>query len=116
MKATDGWTTIVIFFLFFGCIVTASALKRYCVQFKKVDPKEVDSNPFIKLFNIQSIWSAFSQKRKKEHSATNFIDGFKVGSMTWVLVGHVFLIYTQNSSNALTIAYTGTFDNEDYHY
>merc|ERR550539_1914365 len=100
MKVTGGWTTIMIFFLFLGCIMIASVWKRYSVQFGKVDAKEVDSNPFVKLFNIQSIWSVFGQKRKKEHSATNFIDGFKVFSMTWVLIGHLIGVFLNMSSNA----------------
>merc|ERR1719150_1623595 len=36
--------------------------------------------------------------------------------MTWVLVGHVFMIYAEASSNALTIAGYQLFPDKDYHY
>merc|ERR1719273_1351029 len=116
MEATHGWTTIVIFLLFLGCIVIASVWKRYLVQFGKVDPKEVDSNPFIKLFNIQSIWSAFGKLRKREHSSMNFLDGLRVLSMTWVVVAHGFMmVLMAMTSNATTLVpMMGV--KEGYHY
>ena len=86
MEATSGWTTIIIFFIFLGFVVIASVLKRWCVEFAKVDTKLVDSNPFIKIFNVQSIWSAFGKTRPKEHSSMNFLDGVRVWSMTWVCI------------------------------
>ena len=84
MESTSGWTTIIIFFIFLGCIVVASLLKRWCIEYGKVDLKVVDSNPFLRVFNVQSIWSAFGKTRAKQHSAMNFLDGIRVWSMTWV--------------------------------
>ena len=49
-----------------------------------MDRKVVDSNVFINLFNVQSIWSAFGRTRPTEKSSLNFLDGIRVWSMSWV--------------------------------
>jgi len=115
MESTSGWTTIVIFFIFLGCIIVASLLKRWCIEYGKVDLKVVDSNPFLRVFNIQSIWSAFGKTRAKAHSSMNFLDGIRVWSMTWVILGHSFLFYMPPyglASNFMT--FQGT--RSDYEY
>ena len=100
MDKTNGWATIVIFFCFLGCIVAASVLKRFCLECAKVDAQLVDSNAFIKVFNVQSIWSAFGRLRPKDKSSMNFLDGVRVWSMTWVILGHSFMYYLPPYSSA----------------
>ena len=46
--------------------------------------KVVDSNLFIKVFDVQSIWSAFGRTRPEHKSSFNFLDGIRVWSMSWV--------------------------------
>merc|ERR1712223_484435 len=36
--------------------------------------------------------------------------------MTWVLIGHLFMIYLMMSSNSAIIGFTAMTDNKDYHY
>ena len=88
MAATNGWTTIVIFSLFLSCIVTASVLQRCWLEHSKAADTEmmdsIHSNAFIKVFNVQSIWSAFGRTRPTDKSTFNFLDGIRVWSMTWV--------------------------------
>ena len=84
LQETGAWSTIIVFLILLSCIVTASVLRRCWLEHSKADTKMVDSHSFIKLFNVQSIWSAFGRTRPTDKSTFNFLDGIRVWSMTWV--------------------------------
>jgi len=104
---------IFIFFLFLFLVIVASIIRRYCLEYnERMDIEVIKDNGFISSFNIESMWTAFGRTRSPDKSSLNFLDGIRVWSMTWVILGHTYLMFLYFASNAAT--FTG--DRSDYHY
>jgi len=57
----------------------------------------------LKSFSIQGIWASFVSLRS--NTELNFLDGIRVLSMSWVVLGHSFFYYlSDNGSNTLALA------------
>lgn len=93
MDRAAPWITISCFLIFVLCILMASVLRRYYLEYTEVDTMVVDRNPFVSAFNIEGLWRTFVERRPKEHSSLNFLDGIRVWSMNWVILGHSFIFY-----------------------
>eukprot|EP01083_Nonionella_stella_P053191 140792_1 len=75
-----------------------------------------DHHWFLYSFSIQHLWKLFTRRRPKDKSEFNFLDGIRVGSMSWVIWGHIYIFYGLSSpSNQATLMPFGA-DAKPYPY
>ena len=119
--------TVLIFVLFVTAVIIASSLYVYRIRYKAVgidnelaenlngngqnqnqmdlDKIVRDNSGFLRIFSIQCIWDTFTGKRPKGKQDLNFLDGIRVFSMSWVILGHsYFYFFLNNGSNTLALA------------
>ena len=90
-----------IFVIFLALVIIASAITQYsteqemaqCLQYtdkdfvqppKRIQPKNI-LEAYLYCFSIQYIWKYFVSRRPSDKSQFNFLDGIRVGSMSWVI-------------------------------
>eukprot|EP01083_Nonionella_stella_P275001 933906_1 len=64
----------------------------------------IKNNTFLNIFSIQCIWNTFTSYRPANKSSLNFLDGIRVYSMSWVILGHSYMYFFETyGSNAMTL-------------
>eukprot|EP01083_Nonionella_stella_P082325 227212_1 len=62
------------------------------------------TSPFLNIFSIHCIWHKLVSHRAADKSSLNFLDGMRVLSMSWVILGHSFMYFFLNlGSNGLAL-------------
>eukprot|EP01084_Bolivina_argentea_P262731 444424_1 len=115
-----------IFFMFLFLVLIASIKYQYTVQnMPKLGEKLPDvndelnvnlngeknsvaviahNNMFLNVFSVQSIWNKYTIYRAEDKSQLNFLDGIRVYSMSWVILGHAYLFFAMsNGSNIMSL-------------
>jgi len=74
-------------------------------KLKPARPRNVyDDHWFLQCFSIQHLWKIFTARRPADKSQFNFLDGIRVASMSWVIYGHVYILFLMSSpSNQATM-------------
>eukprot|EP01084_Bolivina_argentea_P262730 444423_1 len=113
---------LLIFFMFVFLVIVASIWYRISAEYilpvadrngndlneilnddenvnnnKKIIPEK--NSMFLSVFSIQTIWKTFTAVRPEGKRFLNFLDGIRVFSMSWVILGHSFMIAIGNMSN-----------------
>eukprot|EP01083_Nonionella_stella_P148439 469826_1 len=109
---------LMLFIFFFIAIVVASITTQYRAE-KNNDiavSNVYDHDWFLYSFSIQHLWKLYTRRRAKDKSQFNFLDGIRVGSMSWVIWGHIYIFYMMSSpSNQATLMPFGA-DAKPYPY
>ncbi len=84
------WCVVGTFIIFFVLVVAASIATQLFTQFKSAACENRISEAYLQCFSIQNLWNQFVRRRASDKSQFNFLDGIRVGSMSWVIFGHAF--------------------------
>eukprot|EP01083_Nonionella_stella_P062980 163718_1 len=112
---------MVIFGVFLFLVIVASAIQQRITQsewrkrrfgnFHSHSSSHFSSHPknmlqtYLYCFSIQRIWNAFVRRRPTDKSQFNFLDGIRVGSMSWVIYGHAFVFFMSTGVSNLPTAF-----------
>eukprot|EP01083_Nonionella_stella_P162183 532198_1 len=112
---------MVIFGVFLFLVIVASAIQQRITQsewrkrrfgnFHSHSSSHFSSHPknmlqtYLYCFSIQRIWNAFVRRRPADKSQFNFLDGIRVGSMSWVIYGHAFVFFMSTGVSNLPTAF-----------
>ena len=85
---------------------------------EEVDKMVRENSAFIRIFSLQCIWSGFVAKRPEGKQDMNFLDGIRVFSMSWVILGHGYLyFFMSGASNIMAVVpWFGQGSNPDHEF